>query len=259
MSEHRFSRIERLIGQTGLETLEKSLVVVAGLGAAGGYAAEALARAGVGTLRIVDFDRVRPSNMNRQLLALESTVGALKVDVARQRIAQINPGCTVEALPLFVHLDTLDSILTGTPDLVIDCIDSLTPKVELVAHTIRRAIPLVSCMGAALRTDPSLVRVGPFSDTRNCPLARQMRRRLRQRGVPTDFITVHSLELTDHLPADAVAPVPEDEPDEVDRGRRRRSLGSLPTLPGIFGLTAANTALRILLKDAFPGMRPDRS
>jgi tRNA A37 threonylcarbamoyladenosine dehydratase len=198
----------------------------------------------VGRIRIVDFDQVRTSNINRQLFALESTIGQQKIEVAKKRILDINPSCQVEAMGCFVHVETLSTVLGGGPELVIDAIDSFGPKVELLSEIIKRKMRVISCMGAALRTDPACVRVGPLSAAKNCPLARQVRKRLRQRELPVDFTCVYSIESVVNLSEEAVAET--SEADFYSRGRKRRTLGSLPTLTGIFGLTAANTAIQIL-------------
>lgn len=248
--DERFSRIARLVGSKGLDRLRRAHVAVIGLGAVGSYAVEALARAGIGRLRLVDFDEIRPSNLNRQLFALESTIGRPKTDVARQRVADIHPACQVETLRRFVHEETLDEVLAGPPDVVVDAIDALNPKVALLAGLRTRDIPAISSMGAALRTDPTCIRVGPLSEASHCPLAARLRRRLRRRGVPLDIACVYSVEPRPEPPA-----APEDaddnaEPDTCARGRTRQPLGSLPTLTGIFGLTAANAAIRLLLSTA---------
>jgi tRNA threonylcarbamoyladenosine dehydratase len=257
----QFSRIERMIGADGLARLQACHVAVIGLGAVGSYAVEALARAGIGRLRLVDFDQVRPSNINRQLYALHSTLGQAKAQIARLRVGDINPACRVESMSLFVHRDTLDPVLAGPPDLVIDAIDSLAPKIELLTALVSRGIPIVSAMGAALRTDPAGVRVGPLSEIHHCPLAGKVRKKLRTRSIATDFPCVYSIEPVDLLPSSARGHDETAEEDFPQRGRKRSVLGSLPTLTGIFGLTAANTALRLLLKDLFPtqGKHPDRS
>jgi tRNA A37 threonylcarbamoyladenosine dehydratase len=253
--KERFSRLERMIGQEGLARLQNSFVVVVGLGAVGSYATEALARAGVGRLRLVDFDVIRPSNLNRQLYALESTIGRPKCDVARRRVQEINSACQVEALDCFVHKESLDHVREGGPDLVVDAIDSYNPKVELLAGMREKGIPLLSSMGAALRTDPTLIRVGPLTKASHCPLARRVRKELRSRGVDTGFLCVYSLEPVDHLPEASRGKEPAEQEDFHSRGRQRNTLGSLPTLTGIFGLIAANTALQMLLGNAFPGRR----
>jgi tRNA threonylcarbamoyladenosine dehydratase len=256
MSDECFARIERLIGPEGLAKLGGSCVVVVGLGAVGSYATEALARAGVGRLRLVDFDEVRSSNINRQLYALRSTVGRAKADLAVQRVLDINPACRVEGLRLFLHVETLDQVLAGGPDLVIDAIDSFAPKALLLAESRRRQVRILSSMGAALRTDPTAVRIGPLEEVHHCPLAARLRKRLRAQSVPLDMPCVYSIEPVGELRRTAIAAEPEPGGEVVSRGRSRRPLGSLPTLTGIFGLTLANTALRILLGD---GIIPERT
>lgn len=243
-TDERFVRTEKLLGPEGLRRLREARVVVVGLGAVGSYATEGIARAGVGNIRLVDFDVVRESNINRQLYALGSTVGKPKTELARQRVLDINPSCKIEVLNTFVHTDTLPQVLAGNPTIVIDAIDSMLPKVELLAALVRAEIPVISSMGAALRTDPSAVRVGLLKHVRYCPVARRVRRDLRRRSLPLDVLCVHSLEPLTQLPSTAISDDPADNEDIVERGRRRRVLGSLPTLTGIFGLFAANAAIR---------------
>jgi len=251
-NHEQFSRVRRLIGEAGVKRLAEAHVVVVGLGAVGGYAVEGLARAGVGHLRLVDFDQVTASNINRQLYALHSTVGQYKTDLACRRILDINPACQVEPMRCFAHEESFDAILSGPPNLVIDAIDAITPKVALLAEVTRRNIPLLSSMGAALRSDPSKIHVGPLSQARICPLAKRVRTFLRRRGASVDFPCVYSTEPIHELPEDAIAPVAESEEPVLQRGRKRRTLGSLPTITGIFGLTLANEALRVLAGEAFP-------
>lgn len=243
----RFSRIELMLGQDACDRLGEAYVMVVGLGAVGSYAIEGLARAGIGRLRLIDFDRISPSNINRQLYALDSTVGRPKCEVARERVFDINPDCRVEAIRGFVGPETVEEYLSDRPDIVIDAIDSLNPKVELISAARTNGIPIVSCLGAALRFDPTQVRTGPIDEVRNCHLARSVRKRLRRRGVPLDFTCVYSLEPLPH-------PLPIAKPTErlgeqpiIERGRIRNTLGSLPTITGIFGLTAANLAIRMLV------------
>jgi tRNA A37 threonylcarbamoyladenosine dehydratase len=246
VNQDRFQRVRYLIGDTAFHQLAEAFVTVIGLGAVGSYAVEALARSGVGKLRLVDFDRVQPTNFNRQLYALESNLGRLKVDVAAERVTEINPFCQVEALEVFVHEDTLDQVLSGPPDLVIDAIDALNPKVQLLASVQRTGIPVVSSMGAALRTDPSQIRVGLLTETTGCPLARLIRKRLRRLNVPLELTCVYS---TESLPSRSHSASVDACPSEdiVERGRTRRPLGSLSTITGMFGLCAANTALQKLI------------
>jgi tRNA A37 threonylcarbamoyladenosine dehydratase len=219
--------------------------VVAGLGAVGSYAVEGLSRAGIGRLRLVDFDIVRSSNINRQLYALESTLGQSKVDLACRRVRDINPHCQVEGLNCFVDKDSLENILSEQPDIIIDAIDSLNPKTELLAGVLAKKMRVLSSMGAALKRDPTQIRIGPLDKVTGCSLARMVRKRLRHRGVAVAFPCVYSME----------SPVKEGmtegtEPDFLIRGRTRLSLGSLPTITGIFGLNLAHAAIELLLQNA---------
>lgn len=217
-----------------------------GLGAVGGYAVEGLARAGVARLTLVDFDQIQPTNINRQILALESTLGQPKVEAAAARVADINPHCRIEALNRFVDQDSAAEILDGRPDFVIDAIDSLNPKVQLLLASHRRGLHTLSSMGAALRTDPALIRIGDISETRRCPLARRIRKRLKKEGIASGITCIYSTEIVDfdyQVPAAADA-YGDDDGCQVERGRARRTLGSLPTLTAIFGLMLANEVIR---------------
>lgn len=242
MSE-RFRRTELMLGAEGLARLQAARVTVVGLGAVGSYVTEALARAGVGHLRLIDHDLLRESNLNRQLYALTSTLGQPKVEVAAARVRDINPDCAVEPLRLFVHVETMAEVFAGPPDLVVDAIDAYLPKLELLCAALERGVPLLASMGAALRTDPGQVRVGVLADTRACPLAARLRRGLRRRGLEPTVRCVYSEEPVDRRRITDPEALSE---GELDRGRRRRTLGSLPTLPGLFGLTLANEAIRLL-------------
>ncbi|MCL2304701.1 MAG: tRNA threonylcarbamoyladenosine dehydratase [Planctomycetaceae bacterium] len=239
----QFQRTGQLLGQEALSQIRRSFVVVVGLGAVGGQAAEALARAGVGRLRLVDHDTVRESNLNRQIFATWDMLGQKKTEVAEKRIHSISPGCHVETLDTFVHRDTLDQVLADKPDVVIDAIDSLNPKVELIAELIHREQSAISSMGAALRLDPAKIRVGDLAEITHCPLAAFIRKRLRHRQVEPHIPCVYSCEETRLLHRDAVFPPDETEIHLQEKGRRRSSLGSLPTITGIFGLTAAHWVL----------------
>ncbi len=243
-SADQFQRVEQILGSEGLGRLRESFAVIVGLGAVGGFAAEALARSGIGRLRLVDYDWIRPSNINRQILATWETIGRKKCDLARERIRSISPDCRLETLDLFAHVETLNEILEGEPDIVIDAIDSLNPKTELIAALIRRKQAAISSMGAALRTDPTKIRIGPLSEITHCPLAATVRKRLRRRGLEPDIPCVYSNEETRLLYRQAIrSPECSGEIPEFSRGRERSSLGSLPTITGIFGLTLAHWVL----------------
>ncbi|PIE58233.1 MAG: tRNA threonylcarbamoyladenosine dehydratase [Desulfobulbus propionicus] len=243
----RFLRTQSILGEKRFHRLQQAVVTVVGVGAVGGYVVEGLARSGIGALRLVDCDRIQLSNMNRQILALETTIHRPKVAVAKERVQAINPRAKVETLELFAARETLMAILTPKPDLLIDAIDSLNPKVQLLSAAVSCNLPVISSMGAALRTDPALIRSGDISQTSGCPLARRVRKRLRREGITTGVDCVYS---TEKLPLMSTDPAME-EPGVsagvyAERGRTRSVLGSLPTLSGIFGLMIANMAIRQL-------------
>lgn len=243
---HRFTRTELLLGNQAFSRLTKSHVAVFGLGAVGGYAVEGLARAGVGRLTLVDFDLIQPTNINRQILALESTLGQPKVEAAAARVADINPQCRIKALNRFVDQDSAAEVLDGRPDFVIDAIDSLNPKVQLLLASHRRGLRTFSSMGAALRTDPAQIRIGDIAETRCCPLARRIRKRLKKEGIISGITCIYSTEAVDfdyQLPAGA-EDTQNNGASESERGRARPTLGSLPTLTAIFGLMLANEVIR---------------
>jgi tRNA A37 threonylcarbamoyladenosine dehydratase len=239
---NRFSRTEQLIGKEALAKLKHARVAVFGLGAVGSYAVEALARAGIGFLRLVDCDCIRPSNMNRQLYALESTLNRPKAEVARERVLDINPDCTVNALQAFVMKKTLDQLLSKPLDAIVDAIDSVTPKVELIAAAVRAGLPVISSMGAATRTEPSAIRIGDISETDVCPLARFVRKRLRQRGISHGVRCIFSVE----EPSNTAVPIDVEE-ESFHQGRLRRPIGSLSYITGIFGLLAAYEVIKIVI------------
>ncbi len=261
-ADERFSRTELLLGASALSRLRKAFVVVAGLGAVGSYATEALARAGIGRLRLVDFDRVRPSNINRQLYALESTVGRLKADVAAERVRDINPDIEVETQPIFLGLENAGDLVADCPDALVDAIDSLSPKIHLLTASVRAGVFTVSSMGAATRLDPFAIRVGDISETRECPLARLLRKRLARRGIRQGIRCVYSLE---HPPSALRTMVRAGDHAEFRRGRVRPPLGSVSFVTGIFGLIAAGEVIRAIVeKDeepaehVLPRLRPPR-
>ncbi len=241
----RFSRTKLLLGDERFSRLASSHVAIIGLGAVGGYATEGLARAGVCHLTLADFDTISTSNINRQILALESTIGTSKADAARNRVLDINPHCRVEALELFADEQTIGQIVAGRPDVVIDAIDSLNPKVQVLTMLHRSGFKIFSSMGAALRTDPSQIRVSDIAETKHCPLARRLRKRLRTNNIESGITCVYSTEPVEF----AYQPPPAEHAGDnalEDRGRERRTLGSLPTLTAIFGLTLANEVIHYL-------------
>jgi tRNA A37 threonylcarbamoyladenosine dehydratase len=239
-----FSRSELLLGEVALERLHASRVTVFGLGGVGSFAVEALARAGVGHLRLIDHDVVGSSNLNRQLFALRSTIGLPKAEVAAARMRDINPACDVDPRVTFIHTDTLPLLLEPRPDVVIDAIDSMTCKIALMRTAHEQGIPIITAMGAGGRTDSSQLFVGDLSETRLCPLAARVRKELRKVGITQGIRCVYSLEPADNKrPANPVDIEPHRGP-----GRARRPVGTISYMPGIVGLMVAEEALRMLLK-----------
>jgi len=239
-----YSRTELLLGEAALERLRGAKVAVFGLGGVGGFAVEALARAGVGELRLVDHDVVSGSNMNRQIYALRSTLGQPKVEVAKARVLDINPDCRVDARRTFINAESLPELLEGGFDVVVDAIDSVNSKVALLHAANERDIFTVSSMGAGGRLDGSDTHVADLSRTRMCPLAAIIRKRLRKLGLHKGIRCVYSLEPADNKRE----PNPLDHVPHVGPGRERRPLGTISYMPALFGLRVAEEALRHLLK-----------
>ena len=183
MTETRFSRTERVYGVETVEKLKDKHVAVFGLGGVGGYAAEALARSGIGSLDLVDHDRISLSNMNRQILALESTLGKYKADVARERILDINPGCRATVHRLFFLPETAAGWDFGCFDYIVDAIDNVTAKLCLITCAREAGVPIISAMGTGNKKRPDMLRVSDLYETSVCPLARIMRKECRKRGI----------------------------------------------------------------------------
>jgi tRNA threonylcarbamoyladenosine dehydratase len=190
---NQFSRTELLFGKDAMERLSKARVAVFGIGGVGGYTVEALARSGVGTLDLIDDDRICLTNLNRQLHALRSTVGSFKVDVAKERILQINPKAEVNTYKLFYTPETAEQFDFSEYDYIVDAIDTVTGKLELVMRAEEKGTPIISSMGAGNKLDPTLFEMADIYDTSICPLARVMRRELRRRGI-THLKVVYSKE-----------------------------------------------------------------
>lgn len=242
---HRFSRTELLIGTEGVAALQQASVAIFGLGGVGSYAAEALCRAGIGSLTLVDFDSVCVSNINRQLHALEGTVGQGKAELMADRLRQINPAATIMPLAEFYSAETSDRLLAGGFDYVLDAIDHFTSKVHLLQRCRQRGIPVISSMGAAMKLDPSLIRVADIAATSRCRMARSVRKLLRREGIDAGITVVYSVE-----PFRAVrdaAPTALELPDG-GQWQRRVTLGSISYIPAIFGMTMAGVVVNDLLK-----------
>jgi tRNA A37 threonylcarbamoyladenosine dehydratase len=233
----QFERTEILIGQAGVETLAGKHIFLAGLGGVGSWCAEALARAGIGRLTLVDHDDVATSNINRQLPALFSTVGRKKTAVMADRIRDIHPDCQLNPLETFIDPDNVADLLPADADYVVDCIDSLNCKVALIATAHRRGIPVAASMGAGNKLDVSRVRLADISKTQVCPLAREVRHRLKRIGITEGILTVYSDE-----PGRPPRP-----PEPTTHGRARAVNGTIAYLPPLFGLMLAGAVIRQLL------------
>ncbi len=242
-----FIRNRMLYGEAGFARLQKSFVAVVGLGGVGSSAAEAMVRAGIGKIRIIDCDRVTASDVNRQLIALATNLNAPKVEAARDRYQQINPEIRIDARMTFFHHDTESDLITTDLDYVIDAIDSLNPKIELIRCCQEKGIPIISSMGASGRTDPCQIRIDTLENTTICPLARTIRRHLRRRQIGANIPVVYSTEAVQKSEVLKSSPTLEQTGTYL-RGRNRQVLPSHPTLPVIFGLIAANHVILALTK-----------
>ncbi len=250
----RWDRAGRLLGEPAMKTLSDSHVAVFGLGGVGSFTAESLARTGLGRLTLVDFDRVCGTNANRQLHTMKGTYGKYKSDLMAERCSLINPECTVVGRRAFYREHTSEDLLADRPDFVVDAIDNITAKVHLLMTCLERGIPVVSCMGAAGKLDPTAVRVAPIGETHGDPLARAVRKILRKRGVNTDEADIRCVFSSEQrqepqpLSYDGTAGFVCICPtkDNGLHGCEERNLieGSASFVTGTFGLVAASVVIR---------------
>lgn len=232
--EERFSRTALLIGENGVERLRKSRVAVFGVGGVGSFTVEALARLGVGHFTLVDPDTVAESNLNRQLIALHSTIGQYKVDAARERVLDINPDAEVEALKLFYLPENADAFDVSRFDCIIDAIDTVSAKLELITRAKAAGVPIISSMGTGNKMHPEMLEISDISKTSVCPLARVMRRELRARGIKS-LDVVYSKE-------EAMEPR-----ESVFLPNGKKTVGSISFVPSAAGLLIASKACEILV------------
>ncbi len=226
-----------LLDQDKINILQKSHVLIAGLGGVGGFAAEMLCRSGIGKMTIIDADTIHNTNRNRQLLALTSTIGKPKATLMKDRLLDINPHIQLTVLNEFIRDERTNEILETPFDYVVDAIDTLSPKIFLIKQTLHKGYPLVSSMGAGGKTDPLQVKVADFSQTYQCNLARMLRKRLKNLGVRTGFKTVFSPEIIDDS---AVLPI-------VNEPNKKTTVGTISYMPAIFGCVMASVVIRDLL------------
>lgn len=241
MADRRFHRVVDFFGEEGFQSIRESAVTVIGLGGVGCHAAIALARSGIGMLHLVDFDKVTETSLNRNPLIGLRDCGRYKVDVVSQQLRSTCPETVTTVSKEFFHSDTAEMVFSGRPDAAVDAIDSLNPKAELIRYCVLKGITLFSSMGASGRRDPSLVRTGDIFETSCCPLARQLRKYLRKRGVTEGVPCVYSIEKAENhsLP-------PDKEDLTYERGRVRNRIPSLITMPGIFGYALAGMVMEHL-------------
>ncbi len=229
-------RTRLLIGDDAIENLKSKNIYLAGLGGVGAYVAEALARAGIGRLTIHDADIITESNINRQLIALYSTIDQKKTELMKARIADINPACIVKTKDVFITKETMPQVLQEDYDVVIDAIDVFNCKLAFLRHAYKEGYRIYSSMGAGNRIDPTKIQTGDLFESRHCRLAKILRKYLRKTGIEEGISAVWSEELG-HAPDPLV-------PEE--RGRRMVN-GSISTIPGLFGLTLAGMVIKDII------------
>lgn len=231
-------RTSILLGEQMLDSLAAKKVMVVGLGGVGAYAAEMLCRAGIGNMILIDSDTVGQTNLNRQLIALNSTIGKLKTDVLAERLKDINPKVNLTVVPEYVEEENLEAIFAqaGELDYVVDAIDTLAPKISLIKYCVEHKIPHVSAMGAGAKLDATKIRIADISKSYNCPLAYILRKKLRKEGISKGFKVVFSEELPDR---DAIVP--------MEERNKKSQVGTISYLPAVFGCVCAQAAIEHLI------------
>jgi len=237
MTDNWLERTELLLGSEKLEQLRQAHVLVVGLGGVGAYAAEMIARAGVGRMTIADADTVSVTNINRQLVALRSTVGRQKADVLAERLRDIDPEIGLTVVNRYIRDEETYALLDAAPyDYIVDAIDTLSPKMALIAGALERGIPLVSSMGAGAKTDPTLLEIADIARTHHCPLAHMLRKRLHKLGIRTGFRAVFSPE-----------PMREGAMIRCEEQNKKSNVGTISYIPALFGIGCASVVIRDLI------------
>lgn len=235
-------RTELLLGREKLAVLKHAHVLVVGVGGVGAYAAEMIVRAGIGRMTIADADAVSESNINRQLIALHSTVGRGKCDVLSERLKDINPKLEITCINRFITDTETDALLDSAKfDYVVDAIDTLAPKIALIKGTLDRGIPLVSSMGSGGKTDPVRLEIADIAKTHHCPLARMVRGRLHKLGIESGFTAVFSAEQ-----------VRDGATILCDEQNKRSNIGTISYTPAMFGIGCASVVIRDLIGEYPP-------
>ena len=230
-------RTELLLGEEKLNTLRNANVLVVGVGGVGAYAAEMIVRAGVGRMTIADADKVSESNINRQLVALHSTIGREKCDILAERLRDINPELQLTIVNRFIKDSETDALLDSDKfDYVVDAIDTLSPKLALIKGSLDRGIPLVSSMGAGAKCDPTLMEIKDIAKTHHCPLAHMLRKRLHKIGIRKGFWAVFSPE-----------PVRDGAMILCEEQNKKSNVGTISYIPALFGIGCASVVVRDLI------------
>ena len=231
-------RTSILLGEQVLDSLAAKKVMVVGLGGVGAYAAEMLCRAGIGNMVLIDSDTVGQTNLNRQLIALNSTLGKLKSEVLAQRLLDINPKVQLTIISEYVEEENIPRIFetAGALDYVVDAIDTLAPKISLIKHCVQNGIPHVTAMGAGAKLDATKIRIADLSKSYNCPLAYILRKKLRKEGISKGFKVVFSEELPDR---EAIVP--------MEERNKKSQVGTISYLPAVFGCVCAQAAIEHLI------------
>lgn len=239
MSKEWLERTALLLGDEKLETLRQANVLVVGLGGVGAYAAEMIARSGVGRMTIADADTVSATNINRQLIALHSTIGKQKAELMAERLRDINPEIELTVVNRFIKDDETDALLDSDKfDYVVDAIDTLSPKLALIKGCLDRNIPLVSSMGAGAKTDPTKMDICDIAKTHHCPLAHMLRKRLHKIGIRSGFKAVYSPE-----------PVREGAMILCEEQNKKSNTGTISYIPALFGIGCASVVIRGLINE----------
>ena len=261
-SEYRFDRLGRLVGDAGLSRLAASHVLVVGLGGVGSWAAEAIARSGVGRIGVVDFDKVCIMNFNRQMHALDGVIGRPKAELVAERLRQINPGARIDCHARFLRPEDTETFFEDRPDFVIDAIDHVTSKCFLLDYCRRHSIPLVSSTGSGGRMDPTRIRVADLANTDMDPLARVVRKIMRQqynwprrgkfgvKAVYSDEEPMAPQKLSYDGDGEFRCSCPEATNEFQSCDKRRRVSGTAAFLTGAFGLACASVVIRGLLSES---------
>ena len=237
-STENHSRTILLLGKEKFIKLQESHVLIVGLGGVGSYATEQICRSGVGKITIIDSDTIHESNLNRQLPALNSTIGKMKTDVLKNRLRDINKEAEITDVKTFINTENIQKILTDyNYDYIIDAIDTLDPKVKLIEGAIKLNIPIVSSMGAGGKLDPEKVQIADISETYNCGLARMLRKRLHKIGIREGFKAVFTSEM---ISSDSII---------IEQSQNKKTnVGTISYMPGIFGMFCASVVIRDLIK-----------